>query len=200
MIRNDLQNVEMTLLLACQRVCGSKNLGTQGREILLVHTNAVYIVCKIIFEMFVTCLVWNRCVRISVLNTFYYKVLRSIFSIIHWAINWFNTSSSSTKPLKHDLAFENLFTIIDFHLKFDFIYLVQKQNGVLGVTGCVFCVTNCTRVKALAKNDSYFLIDFSKISILLVWVCFKSFEICRINNDLRCMQQVVSMVLQRCLW
>ena len=67
--------------------------------------------------------------------------------------------------------------------------MVQKQNGVLGVTGCVFCVTNCTRVKALAKYDSYFLNDFSKISILLVCVCLKSFEICRIYNDLRCMQQ-----------
>ena len=102
------------------------------------------------------------------------------------------------------MAFENLFTIIHLHLKFDFIYLVQKQNGVLGVTGCVFCVTNCTRVKALAKNDSYFLIDFSNISILLVWVCLKSFEICRINNDLRCMQQAgvygvtkVSLVKQK---
>ena len=89
------------------------------------------------------------------------------------------------------MAFENLFTIIDFHLKFDFIYLVQKQNCVLGVTGCVYCVTNCTRVKALAKNDSYFLIDFSKVSIMLVWLYLKSFEICRINNDSRCMQQGV---------
>ena len=78
-------------------------------------------------------------------------------------------SPSSTKPLT-TMAFENLFTIIDFLFKFIFIYLVQKQNGVLGVKGCIFCVTNCTRENALAKDDSYFLIAFSKISILLVGV------------------------------
>ena len=78
------------------------------------------------------------------------------------------------------------------HLKFYFIYLVQKQNGVLGVTGCVFYVINCTSVKALAENDSYILNNFSSISILLVWVCLKGLEIYWINNDLRCFKRVVS--------
>ena len=61
-----------------------------------------------------------------------------------------------------------VFIIIDFHSKFDFIYLVQKQDGVLGVADCVFGVTNYTYVQALAINDSYSLIEFSKMSILLV--------------------------------
>ena len=81
-----------------------------------------------------------------------------------------------------------LFTIIHFHSKFDFIYLVQKQNGVLGVAGCVFCVTNYIYVQALAINDSYSLNKFSKMSILLVWVCLKRFEFYLIDNNLRCLQ------------
>ena len=81
-----------------------------------------------------------------------------------------------------------VFIIIDFHSKFDFIYLVQKQDGVLGVADCVFCVTNYTCVQALAINDSYSLIEFSKMSILLVSVCLKRFVFYKIDNNLRCLQ------------
>ena len=66
--------------------------------------------------------------------------------------------------------------------------LVQKQDGVLGVADCVFCVTNYTCVQALAINDSYSLIEFSKMSILLVWVCLKRFVFYKIDNYLRCLQ------------
>ena len=137
---------------------------------LSVHTNTVFLLV-IIFPRCLL-LVWfgenkyHKCVRTSVLNILYYEVFQRNFSIIVMS----SSSSSSTKPLlQHYLAFENLFIIIDFHLKFNFIYLVQKQNGVLGVTGCVFYVIICTSVKALAENDSYYILnDFSNISILLV--------------------------------